>query len=86
MVSFEMDTGYRLNPSQAACGYSCAFQSVMGTGVVSFAETAEEKRQGLQKLMEHMTGQSGWDIPETGCQGVCVLRLRVQSISCKEHL
>jgi hypothetical protein len=85
-VSFEMDTGYRLNPSQTACGYSCAFQSVMGTGMVSFMETAEEKRQGLQRLMEHMTGQRDWNIPDGGCQGVCVFRLEVQSISCKEHL
>jgi hypothetical protein len=85
-VSFEMDTGYRLNPAQAPCGYSCAFQCIMGTGTVSFVESTEGKRLGLQRLMEHSTGQNGWNIPGEACQNLCVLRLEVQSLSCKEHL
>jgi hypothetical protein len=86
MVSFEMDTGYRLNAAENACGCSCAFQSVMGTGRVTFVQELEEKRLGLALLMEHTTGRTGWDFPENACQGVCVLRLDVETLSGKEHL
>jgi nitroimidazol reductase NimA-like FMN-containing flavoprotein (pyridoxamine 5'-phosphate oxidase superfamily) len=85
-VSFEMDTGYRVNEAENACGYSCAFQSVMGTGRVTVVQEMAEKRQGLALLMEHTTGRTGWDFSENACRGVCVLRLDVEELSGKEHL
>ena len=31
----ELDTGYRLQGAEAACGYTAAFQSVIGEGPIS---------------------------------------------------
>ena len=46
-AGFELDTGYRLQGAEAACGYTAAFQSVIGEGPIRVVETAEEKRRGL---------------------------------------
>ena len=34
-AGFEMDCGHRLNASDRACGYSFAYKSVIGTGVIA---------------------------------------------------
>lgn len=84
-VSFELDTGYELVPAPAACGYTARYQCVMGTGHVTFAEAAEEKRQWLSHIMGHYTGEEDWDFPDAACERVCVFRLEVETLSCKEH-
>ena len=33
-VGFELDTNYKLNEAETACGHSARFQSVIGTGVL----------------------------------------------------
>lgn len=84
-VSFEMDTGYELVSAPAACGYTARYQCVMGTGRVTFAEAAEEKRQGLSHIMRHYTDKGDWDFPDAACEHVCVFRLEAETLSCKEH-
>ena len=39
-AGFELDTGYRLQGAEAACGYTAAFQSVIGEGPIRVVETA----------------------------------------------
>ena len=75
-AGFELDTGYRLQGAEAACGYTAAFQSVIGEGPIRVVETAEEKRRGLAAIMRQATC----------CGAVCVLRLDAEELSCKEHL
>ncbi len=85
-ASFEMDTNYRLNESEKACGYSARFQSVMGGGPVSFVEDAEEKKKALSVIMLHNTDRADWDFPEDMVKNTGVFKLEVEEISCKEHL
>lgn len=84
-VGFELDTGFALQESRAACGYSAQYQSVIGTGTISILENAAEKRRGLQAIMRHNTGKSDWTFPEESVNGVCILKLEVETLSCKEH-
>lgn len=84
-AGFEMDTNYKLNESETACGYSARFQSVIGGGRVSIVETAEEKRAGLQAIMRHQTGRDRWEFEDKMMEAVCVFKLEVEELACKEH-
>lgn len=85
-AAFEMDTGYRLNEAETACEYSAGFQSVMGSGRVSFIEDTEEKKDALSAIMLHNTGQDKWEFPDGMVNATCVFRLETEELSCKEHL
>lgn len=84
-VGFELDTNYRLNEADTACHHSAGFQSVIGNGVVSMVDDYDEKLKGLQLLMKHTTGKSDWKFDEEMVNSVCVFKLVVNEISCKEH-
>lgn len=85
-AGFEMDTGYALQAGETACSYSARFQSVIGSGKVSFVEEAEEKETALRLLMEHNTGRADWKFTSVMLDAVRVFRLDVEEIACKEHL
>lgn len=84
-VGFEMDVNYKLNAAETACGYSAGFQSVIGNGVVSFVEDPEEKKAGLRALMKQQTGRGDWDFSQEQLCAVCVFKMTVEQLSCKEH-
>ena len=85
-VGFEMDTHYKLNESDSACGYSARFRSVIGTGRVSFVEELGAKKAALESIMAHTAGKSGWDFPDQAVEATCIFRLEVEELSFKEHL
>ena len=84
-VGFEMDTNYRLNEADVACGYSARFQSVIGNGTASLVESVEEKIKGLGLLMEHTAGKGDWQFDGKMLDAVAVFKVQVTSLSCKEH-
>lgn len=85
-VGFELDTNYKLQSADIACGYSAAFQSIIGNGTVTFVENTEEKKKGLIAIMKHSTGRSDWNFNDKMLDAVCVFKLSVNELSCKEHL
>lgn len=84
-VGFEMDTHFALHTSDIACGFSARFQSIVGNGVMSFVTDSGEKKHGLSLLMEHSAGKKDWTFDEKMLNAVCVFKLAVTSMSCKEH-
>lgn len=85
-VSFEMDSNHELIAGKMACNYSERYQSVMGTGLISFVEDKDEKIAALNEIMFQSTGKKDWDFPEPMLNGVAVFMIEVISLSCKEHL
>lgn len=85
-VGFELDTNYKLREADVACGCSCKFQSVIGNGIMDFVVDAEEKQRGLIEIMKHNTGKADWTFAEKMLDEVCVFKLVVESMACKEHL
>ena len=85
-VGFEMDTNYQLTEADVACAHSARFQSIIGNGNISILHDTEEKRHGLQIIMEHNTGKRDWDFPEKMLKAVGVFKLEVTDMACKEHL
>ncbi|MDO4266398.1 MAG: pyridoxamine 5'-phosphate oxidase family protein [Eubacteriales bacterium] len=84
-VGFEIDIGHTFITGDMACSYSMNYQSVMGTGNIAFLEDTEEKRYALSLIMEHYTGEKEWNFPDQMTKAVCVWKMEVETISCKEH-
>ena len=85
-VGFEMDAGFQLmGDDDIACKYSALFQSIIGTGEMSIVEDPEEKRKGLNLVMEYYTGRKDWMYEDWRIKGVGIFKLRVTELSCKEH-
>lgn len=85
-VGFELDRNYKLHEADIACGHSARFQSVIGNGVISIVTDQEERYRGLSAIMEHTTGKTGWEFNHQKMNAVCVFKIVVQKMSCKEHL
>lgn len=85
-AGFEMDTNYKLKEGENACNYSARFQSVIGSGEVTFIENIEEKKCALNEIMKHNSGKSNWRFTDSMLNAVCVFRLVSDELSCKEHL
>ena len=85
-VSFEMDSNHELIVGKMACNYSERYQSVMGTGLISFVEDKDEKIAALNEIMFQSTGKKDWDFPEPMLNGVAVFKIEVISLSAKERV
>ena len=85
-VSFEMDSNHELIVGKMACNYSERYQSVIGTGLISFVEDKDEKIAALNEIMFQSTGKKDWDFPEPMLNGVVVFKIEVTSLSAKERL
>ena len=84
-AGFEMDTNYKLNEGETACGYSARFRSVIGGGKASVVEDPAEKWEGLRLIMRHLTGRDQWTFEEKMLAAAAVFKLEVEELSCKEH-
>lgn len=84
-VGFEMDTDFKLNPGETACSYSARFQSIIGTGMISFVENKIEKEKALRAIMYHNTQKKHWEFTDAMMNSVCVFKVVVDKLSCKFH-
>lgn len=84
-VGFEMDTNYQLRSGDVACSYTNTYQSVIGTGVLQIVADADDKRHALKTIMEKASGKADWEFNEAALASVCVFRLKVASLTCKER-
>ncbi|MDO4268128.1 MAG: pyridoxamine 5'-phosphate oxidase family protein [Eubacteriales bacterium] len=84
-AGFELDRNHALVMGETACAWSWKYQSIMGKGSLRILEDSEEKRHGLNRIMEHYSRKGAWAFPEQMVNCVCVLSLTVAEWSCKEH-
>lgn len=83
-AGFEMDGAHALREGDSPCAYSYCYESVVGTGRVTFVESAAEKARALACILRHQTGR---DMPVSEAQAarVTVLRLEAETLSCKRN-
>lgn len=85
-VSFEMDTDHRLVPGQQADEYTFTYRSVMGQGTVEFLEGDDAKNHGMNRIMDHYTHRTGWQVSPAMLGATAFYRLRVTRWTAKAHL
>jgi hypothetical protein len=84
IVGIEIDTSHELIEGKAACTWGMKYRSIIGIGKVYFIEDLEEKRQALDKVMEHYHYQGKPEYKEEGLKNVMVGKIEVEEMSCKE--
>ena len=83
-AAFEMDADYAVVGAESACGYTCTYQSVTGTGTLRVVENPQEACDALTCLMRRQTGNDFSFIPAM-LGGVCVLCLDVERVCGKRN-
>ena len=84
-VSFEMDCAHQLVTGDKACAYSYKYTSVMGIGAVTFLEGNTEKAIAINRIMQHVTGMSGFQFTDAELENVEVFKLVSTSYSGKKR-
>lgn len=85
-VGFEMDCHYALVTGEKGHDCTARFRSIIGNGKMSVVEDENERIAGLQSIMHHATGRAEWEFDPRTLDAVCVFKLTVEKLSCKEHL
>lgn len=83
-VCLEADCEYELLEADTACGYSCAFASVIAEGKAVVLEDWEEKARGLSVLMEHQTGKA-FSFTQAQTDTVAVIRVELAIVTAKRR-
>ena len=82
-VCFEFDIDHEVVQSEEACKWSMKYRSVIGFGRASFVADLEEKRKGLDAIMNHYAGPSS-DYPETAIAGTVLIKVEIESMTGKQ--
>ena len=82
-IGFEIDGRFRLLAGETACNYSAKFQSVIGTGVLSLVENADEKKAALDCIMKQQTDRKEWEYSDEMLNKTALFRVTVEQMSCK---
>ena len=85
-IGFEIDGQYKLVEAEKACDYSAKYQSVIGNGKIKILDDIEEKKKGLDIIMKHTTGKSGFEYIPRMVQNVAVYKLSVTKLTCKGNI
>lgn len=83
-IGFEIDNNHQLVEGKTPCQYSMKYQSIIGKGHIELIEDNEKKKLGLQLIMKNVAHQ---DVTFNNqmISNVAVMKLIVDTLSCKEH-
>lgn len=81
---FEMDIDHGLVTGDLACEYGYAFESIIGTGKVTFIEDNDQKQKALTHLMNHQTDtRKVYQFPPQHLNAVTIYKLESSDFTCK---
>ena len=83
MVCFQFDLDHEVVADEEACKWGIKYRSVIGFGKASFVEDLEEKRKGLNVIMEHYSGRS-FQYPESAIENTVVIKVEIESMTGKK--
>jgi nitroimidazol reductase NimA-like FMN-containing flavoprotein (pyridoxamine 5'-phosphate oxidase superfamily) len=82
-VCFEMDTDVEVIRAEQPCDWGMKFASVIGFGTASVLEDPEEKKNGLDAIMEHYGSKPEHPYPESYLKHTAVIRIEVEEMTGK---
>ena len=84
-VALELDREGGVIKGDYTCSYSFAYQSIMGNGRLRKLETEEEKRRGLERIMEHLAPEADIEFEEEMLKAADVYCVEDISFTAKER-
>lgn len=85
-VGFELDGHHGLIAADQASAFSFRYQSVIGQGDIRIVQDPQEKKDALELLLQHYTGENTWELPVAVLEKTAIFRLEVTELTCKEHV
>jgi len=83
MVCFELDVDHEVIRAENPCDWNMKFQSVIGFGKAFVLTDAEEKRQVLDVIIEHYSGQTD-EYAEKLVDRLAVIKVEIESMTGKK--
>lgn len=85
-VCFEMEDQAKLETDpEDPCKWSFSYRSVIGAGVVDELLSPDQKRAGLQQIMNHYSDRD-WDFPANQIDRARVWKIRIRELTGKQSL
>ena len=85
-IGFEIDGKFDLIEGKKACDYSCKYQSIIGNGKLYIIDDIEEKKKGLNIIMNHLTGKTDFEYRPKAVENVSIYKLVTTKLTCKGNL
>lgn len=82
-VCFELDTDHELYKGERGCDWGMNYSSVVGYGHLNIVVDDNEKRRGLDEIMNHYQGSGEYSYDEQLLAGTTVLRLDIEEMTGK---
>lgn len=82
-VCFEIDMDVEVVRAEQPCDWGMKFASVIGFGTASVLEDPEEKKGGLDAIMEHYSSKPQHPYPEFYLKHTAVIRVEVEELTGK---
>jgi len=82
-VCFEMDTGHKLYKGKMGCDWGMNFRSVVGYGRIYIVEEENEKKKGLDQIMDHYGGKRPYNYDDEVLSRTTILRLEILEMTAK---
>jgi nitroimidazol reductase NimA-like FMN-containing flavoprotein (pyridoxamine 5'-phosphate oxidase superfamily) len=81
---FMVDTGHVLVGGEKDCDWGMNFSSLVGKGKIELLTDAAERKKGLDLLMNHYTGRTGFSYDERVFSMTAMLRMTVSKVTGKK--
>jgi nitroimidazol reductase NimA-like FMN-containing flavoprotein (pyridoxamine 5'-phosphate oxidase superfamily) len=82
-ICFEIDTNVEVIRAEKPCDWGMKFASVIGFGTASVLEDPEEKKRGLDTIMEHYGSMPAQPYSEAILQHTAVIRIEMEEMTGK---
>ena len=82
-VCFELDINHEVVRADNPCDWNMKYQSVIGYGRAFLLEDIDEKRQALDVIIEHYSGQTG-EYAEKLVDRLAVIKVQIESMTGKK--
>lgn len=82
-VSFEADYEYEIKKADIACGWTSKYESVIGHGIATPIIDDEEKKYGLDRIMEKYGFEGKPEYVEASLERVHVYKIEVMALTGK---
>ncbi|MEW6553786.1 MAG: pyridoxamine 5'-phosphate oxidase family protein [Actinomycetota bacterium] len=84
-VCFEVDVDHELETAGHSCGYDMRYRSVIAFGKAFLVEDDDEKRRGLDAIMEHYGEEGPHLYREKNLSLTQVIRIDIEEITAKAN-
>jgi uncharacterized protein len=83
-VCFEWDVDHALVTAENGCDWTMKGQSVVGFGRAYIVDDPDEKRAGLDVIMEHYGAERPFSYKEKGFHKALIIRVEIESMNGKK--